>query len=69
MGQHEKMDFRFERGFITIAPGDEWPRYHREITPKDGQYISDMWAYQPYTEGTVFGTDVGIDDDVRWMGS
>jgi hypothetical protein len=26
-----------------------------------------VWAFQPYTEGTVFGTDAGIDDDVRWL--
>jgi DNA modification methylase len=69
MNQHEKMDFLFEKGFITINPGDEWPRYNREITSQDGQYLSDMWAYQPYTDGTVFGTKEGIDDDVRWMGS
>jgi len=68
-GQAEKMDFLYDRGFITINEGDEWPRYVREITPRDGQFISDLWAYQPYTENTVFGTDLGIDDDVRWMGS
>ena len=26
-----------------------------------------MWAYQPYTEGAVFGSSGGIDDDVRWL--
>ena len=69
MNQHQKMDFLLQNGFITIKEGDEWPRYVREITAKDGQFISDVWAYQPYTEGTVFGTETGIDDDVRWMGS
>jgi site-specific DNA-methyltransferase (adenine-specific) len=67
--QHQKMDFLFDRGFITINPDDEWPRYVREVGEDDGQLASDIWAYQPYTEGTVFGTGVGIDDDVRWMGS
>jgi DNA modification methylase len=69
LGQHQKMDFLLERGFITITPGDEWPRYRREIMSSDGQMAGDIWAYQPYTEGTVFGTPFGIDDDVRWMGS
>jgi site-specific DNA-methyltransferase (adenine-specific) len=69
MGQHEKMDFLYKHDFITIKEGDEWPRYVREITAGDGQLIADLWAYQPYTEKTVFGTDLGIDDDVRWMGS
>ena len=69
MSQAEKMDFLFDRGCITIKEGDEWPRYQRYITESDGQRFSDLWAYQPYTEGTVFGTSVGIDDDVRWMGT
>ena len=69
LNQHEKMDFLYEKGLITINPTDEWPRYNRIITTNDGQRVSDIWAYQPYTNGTVFGTDLGIDDDVRWMGS
>lgn len=30
--------------------------------------MSDIWAYQPYTEGTVYGTTDGIDADVQWLG-
>jgi len=41
--------------------------YGRTITPNDGPAAPDIWAFQPYTEGTVFGTDKGIDDDVRWL--
>jgi site-specific DNA-methyltransferase (adenine-specific) len=69
LNQTECFDKLYEMGAITIQEGDEWPRYQRYITDRDGQYLSDIWAYQPYTEGTVFGTDAGIDDDVRWMGS
>jgi len=69
LDQHQKMDFLYKKGFITINEGDEWPRYQHLLTTEDGQYLSDIWAYQPYTEGTVFGTDEGIDDDIRWMGS
>ena len=29
--------------------------------------MPDMWAYQPYTNKTVFGTEKGIDEDVRWL--
>ena len=29
--------------------------------------MPDLWAFQPYTEGTVFGTEGGIDVDVRWL--
>jgi site-specific DNA-methyltransferase (adenine-specific) len=69
LDQHEKFEKLYSKGIITIKPGDEWPRYQRYISESDGQYLSDIWAYQPYTEGTVFGTGDGIDDDVRWMGT
>jgi DNA modification methylase len=69
LSPHQKLDFLYERGLITINEGDEWPRYQHDIGPQDGQPLSDIWAYQPYTEGTVFGSDAGIDDDVRWMGT
>ena len=69
MGTLEKLEYLYARGYITITDGEEWPRYQHAIGPNDGQPLSDLWAYQPYTEGTVFGTEAGIDDDVRWMGT
>ncbi|MEM1111525.1 MAG: DNA methyltransferase [Pseudomonadota bacterium] len=69
LSQHEKMDYLYEKGLITIKEGDEWPRYQRIITSDEGQYLPDIWAYQPYTEGTVFNSDDGVDADVRWMGT
>ncbi|MBI2328841.1 MAG: site-specific DNA-methyltransferase, partial [Chloroflexi bacterium] len=65
--KHEKLGRLFELGYIKIVEGQAWPIYERHLTPSDGQNISDIWAYQPYTEGTVFGTDKGIDEDVRWL--
>jgi len=65
--QHEKLDLLYEKGFIKIEPGAAWPIYERAIVPSDGPATSDLWAFQPYTEGTVFGTDAGIDADVSWL--
>ena len=65
--QHEKLDRLYELGHIHIEDGAAWPMYQHYITPQDGQAHLDIWAYQPYTEGTVFGTDNGIDADVRWL--
>lgn len=66
--QHQKLDLLFELGNITIQPGEAWPIYVRYLRPGDGQAVSDLWAFQPYTEGTVFGNDnEGIDEDVRWL--
>jgi DNA modification methylase len=67
MTQHQKLDYLFERGFVKIVEGHAWPIYERTISPDDGVPAADIWAYQPYTEGLVFGSDAGIDADVRWL--
>jgi DNA modification methylase len=63
----EKLEYFFERGFIKINDGQAWPIYEHKINENDGQPIGDIWAFQPYTEKTVFGTSEGVDEDVRWL--
>lgn len=65
--QHQKLDLLLKEAFIKIEPGAAWPMYERTITPTDGPAASDVWAFQPYTEGTMFGTKLGIDADVSWL--
>lgn len=65
--QHQKLDLLFEEGFITITEGEAWPMYQLTIGSNDGPAAPDIWAYQPYTEGTVFGTKEGIDAEVSWL--
>ena len=67
LNQHEKLDKLFEAGSITIDSGAAWPMYERRIRPDDGPATGDIWSYQPYTEGTVFGTVAGIDADISWI--
>ena len=67
LSQHEKLDRLYELGFIKIQDGQAWPVYEHYITPDDGQPVPDIWAYQPYTEGSVFGRESGVDADVRWL--
>lgn len=68
LGQHEKLDLLLKEGFIKITPGEAWPIYEMSIRPGSGPATADIWAYQPYTEGTVFGNpNSGIDEDVRWL--
>ena len=67
LSQHQKLDRLYELGYIKIRDGHAWPIYEHYITPEDGQPIADIWAYQPYTEGTVFNREGGIDADVRWL--
>ena len=67
LSQHGKLDRLYELGHIKIVEGRAWPVYEHRITPDDGQPVPDIWAYQPYTEGTVFEREDGIDADVRWL--
>ena len=67
MTQLEKLDFLYEKGCIKIVAGKAWPVYERYIKSTDGVAMPDIWAYQPYTEGTVYNTSKGIDEDVRWL--
>jgi DNA modification methylase len=67
LDQHQKLDRLYELGLIKIDKNLYWPTYQHYISPADGTPVPDIWAYQPYTEGTVFGTEEGVDADVRWL--
>lgn len=70
LGQHQKLDRLHKLGYIKIVKGQAWPIYERYLRDGDGQPLQDIWSFQPYTSGTVFGsTDAGIDEDVRWLSS
>ena len=63
----EKLELLFEEGLITIKDGEAWQLPNMEVDPSRGVAAADIWAFQPYTGGTVFGTNEGIDEDVRWL--
>lgn len=67
LDQLQKLDALFDAGYIKIEPGAAWPIYERKIRSTDGPSTSDIWAFQPYTEGTVFESELGIDADVSWL--
>ena len=64
----EKLEALYQAGLVEIEPGNAWPIMVRYLDERDGVPLQDIWAYQPYTEGTVHGTNKGIDADVAWMG-
>ena len=65
--QHQKLDLLLQLGVIKIEKGAAWPIYELKVDPERGPATHDIWAFQPYTAGTVFGTARGIDEDVRWL--
>jgi DNA modification methylase len=67
LSQHQKLDLLFKVGVIKIEPDTAWPIYELKVDATRGPATSDIWGFQPYTSGTVFGTQRGIDEDVRWL--
>jgi site-specific DNA-methyltransferase (adenine-specific) len=69
LGVLAKLDALYEAGLVEIVEGNAWPTPVRYLGDDDGQPIQDIWAAQPYTEGTVYGTNEIIDADVAWLGT
>jgi hypothetical protein len=68
LGVLAKLEALYQAGLVEIRPGAVWPTPVRYLRDGDGHPFGDIWAYQPYTQGTVHGTEEGIDADVGWMG-
>lgn len=64
----EKLDALYDEGLIDITKDNAWPTPVRFLTKNAGSPIQDIWSYQPYTEGTVYDSEEGIDADVEWLG-
>lgn len=64
----EQLEALYQEDLIEIKDGAAWPHPVKYLQEDEGTYLSDIWAYQPGTEGVLHGTDEGIDADVKWMG-
>jgi len=63
----EKLEWLNDKGFIYIPKqGKGQPKYKQYIS--SGTPYQDIWACQPYTNDTLYGTDECIDEDVKWIG-
>lgn len=62
----ESLDYLHAVGLIYIPrDGAGQPKYKQYVG--EGIPYQDIWAYQPYTQGTVMGTQDCIDEDVKWL--
>ena len=43
------------------------PTYHQYLDRSPGIAYQDIWAYQPHTNGVLYGTEECIDQDVAWL--
>ncbi len=63
----QKLDYLYEKGLVYIPDKEGGqPRIMRLLTGEVGNYLMDLWAYQPYTQGIYLDSGEGIDEDVSW---
>jgi site-specific DNA-methyltransferase (adenine-specific) len=64
----ERLDKLDEVGLIHWGKQGTVPRYKYYLLDAPGVALQDIWAYQPGTEGCVYGRpNEGIDQDVKWL--
>lgn len=69
LSTQDKLDALDEGGFIDHpSQGSKaMPTYRQYLKDSKGAPLQDLWTYQPHTRGVLWGTDEGIDEDVRWL--
>jgi DNA modification methylase len=66
--QLEKLDALFGMNCIDIPEsGEAMPTFRQYLHMAKGIPLQDVWAYQPYTSGVLYGTMEAVDEDVRWI--
>ncbi|MFH1487065.1 MAG: DNA methyltransferase [Chloroflexota bacterium] len=64
----DMLDELDRRGLILHPKGPGGlPRYRQYLQDEDGVLLQDIWAYQPYSQGMLYGTKEGVDEDVKWL--
>ncbi len=64
MTVQEKLDALLGLGLIVLSKTGR-PKYKQY--PGTGVAYQDIWAYQPGTDGVLFDSPLGIDNDVKWL--
>jgi site-specific DNA-methyltransferase (adenine-specific) len=54
----------YELDELYVSPSGR-PKYKQR--PTEGVPLQDIWAFQPGTEGALYGSRSSIDADVRWL--
>ena len=65
----EKLEELYQAGYIDLPSRDSGalPTFRQYLQNSRGIPLQDIWAYQPYTQGILYGTDEATDEDVRWI--
>ncbi|MCY4625220.1 MAG: DNA methyltransferase [Chloroflexi bacterium] len=69
ISQHEKLEQLYQAGYVDLPTkaSDALPTFRQYLKDLPGSPLQDLWAYQPYTRGVLYGDERAIDEDVRWI--
>ena len=58
-----------DKAGLVLHPkkSDGMPRYKQYLDSSDGILHQDLWAFQPGTQGTLWESSQGVDEDVKWL--
>lgn len=63
----DKLDYLRAKGMVYFPDRDGGqPRILKPLTDHVGNFLMDVWAYQPYTDGIYESSAEAIDGDVSW---
>ena len=65
----EKLEELYTAGCIELPAEDSnaLPTFKQYLQNSRGIPLQDIWAYQPHSQGILYGTNEAIDEDVRWI--
>ena len=63
---HDKLDM-LEGADLLASKVGGLPEYRQYLHQSKGNLLQDIWAYQPYTQGCLEGTEEPVDVDVKWL--
>ena len=68
LSTHELLDSMDEHGFILHPKKPTgMPRYKQYLSSSYGLLYQDIWSFQPGTQGTLWDSTDGVDEDVKWL--
>ncbi len=68
MSLKEILDALDTKGMILHPRSkDGMPRYKQYLDSSQGVLLQDIWAFQPGTQGLLWNSDEGIDEDIKWL--
>ena len=64
----EILDLSLQHGLIYLPQrkGGQ-PSIKRYLSRRSGTRLQDLWAYQPFTEASLWNSEEAIDEDVKWV--